>query len=230
MQPSTDHGRLLVLMAKQPKNGAVKTRLSPPLSPTSAAELYRCFLLDKLAQMRQVSAVRLAVAYSPSTARDTFVELAPDFTLIEQVGNDLAERLCNVFALAFDAGYRQVMAIDGDTPTLPPVYLQQGLDALAAPDIDVTLGPCEDGGYYAIGMKRDHPTLFDVAMSTPHVTRDTLARAAQADLEVLLLPEWYDIDRTEDLHRLQRELSARSLDGFDARATRGFFNEYEQGV
>ncbi|MFQ5344212.1 MAG: TIGR04282 family arsenosugar biosynthesis glycosyltransferase [Anaerolineae bacterium] len=217
--------RALVLMAKQPAAGRTKTRLSPPLSPEAAAGLYRCFLLDKLAQMRGVESANLGVAYWPATAREYFAALAPGFTLIPQAGADLAERLRNVFDLAFHRGYEQVMAIDGDTPTLPAGHLRQGFQRLDDPAVDVVLGPCEDGGYYAIGMKRPHPTLFDVAMSTPRVVEDTLARAEAAGLRVALLPNWYDVDTPADLERLAAELAG--TDGVKALATARFL-EHER--
>ena len=72
MPDSPDPDRLIVVMAKEPKAGTVKTRLSPPLSPADAAELYRCFLLDKFDQMREVRAARWAIAYTPASARETF--------------------------------------------------------------------------------------------------------------------------------------------------------------
>ncbi|MFQ5854998.1 MAG: TIGR04282 family arsenosugar biosynthesis glycosyltransferase [Anaerolineae bacterium] len=193
-------------MAKQPAAGGTKTRLSPPLSLDDAAELYRCFLLDKLAQMRRVEMASLAVAYWPAAAQDYFADLAPGFELIPQVGNDLAERLRNMFDTAFDRGYDQVMAIDGDTPTLPASYLRLGFLRLGDPTVDVVLGPCEDGGYYAVGLQGPRPALFDVTMSTPDVVEDTLALAGAAGLHVELLPGWYDVDTPADLARLVAEL------------------------
>jgi len=206
MPGEVDIKRLIVLMAKQPEAGRTKTRLSPPLAPAEAADLYRCFLLDKLAQIRQVPDVQMAIAYSPVDAISYFSQLASDFLLIEQVGKNLSQRLCNMFRSMFEAGYEQVMAVDGDTPTLPPDYFVQGFQGLQNPENDVVIGPTEDGGYYLIGMKQLHPTLFDVTMSTPQVTRDTLNRANEAQLNVHLLPEWYDVDWPEDLGRLRREL------------------------
>lgn len=214
--------RALVLMAKQPVPGRTKTRLSPPLPAAETAELYRCFLLDKLAQMRRVEMVDLTVAYWPAGARDYFADLAPDFELIPQIGDDLAQRLRNMFDVAFDRGYGQVMAIDGDTPTLPAGYLRQGFLRLNDPAVDVVLGPCEDGGYYAIGMKENHPTLFDVTMSTRRVADDTLAQAEAAGLRVELLPTWYDVDTPAELERLAAELA--DAGGERAAATAGFLS------
>jgi hypothetical protein len=199
--------RILILMAKRPTPGQTKTRLMPALSAEEAATLYECFLRDKLMQMRQVKDARLAIAYNPDEAAAYFAALAPEFALIRQVGANLAERLCATCAIAFRQGYQHVVAIDGDTVTLPPAYLQQAFDALDDPGIDVALGPCEDGGYYAIGMKRFYPTLFGVKMSTPQVTRDTLAQADKVGLAVKLLPGWHDVDTPEDLARLQAELA-----------------------
>jgi hypothetical protein len=195
-------------MAKQPAPGQTKTRLAPPLSVAEAAELYHCFLLDKLAQMRQVEMANLVVAYWPAEGREYFADLAPGFELIPQVGTDLSSRLVSVFDTAFDRGYDQVIAIDGDTPTLPADYLRQGFLRLDEPAVDVVLGPCEDGGYYAIGLREPHPTLFDVTMSTPHVVEDTLAQAEAAGLRVSLLPHGRDVDTPADLAWLAAELAA----------------------
>lgn len=221
MPGPADPGGLLVLMAKLPQPASSKTRLSPPLTEKEAAELYHAFLQDKVAQMRAVADVRPAIAYTPAEGRGFFEELAPDFDLIKQKGETLSDRLVNVFAWAFGEGAAHVMAIDGDTPTLPPAYLQRGFEALEDPATDVILGPSTDGGYYAIGMKEPHPSLFQVTMSTPTVAQDTLARAKTAGLRTSCLPEWRDVDRPEDLRRLAASLREEaSGEAFAAPATR----------
>jgi uncharacterized protein len=89
---------------------------------------------------------------------------------------------------------------------------------------DVVLGPCEDGGYYLIGLKRPQPRLLrEVQMSTPHVVRDTLALAEQLDLKVALLPTWYDVDTVAELDRLRSEL--RNAPAHVAHHTRAFLAE-----
>lgn len=199
---------LLILMAKQPTPYRTKTRLYPALSPQQAAELYACFLQDKVQMMRQVK-VSCAIAYAPADAHDYFAILAPDFAHYPQQGADLSERLKNVVQRAFDEGYEQVMPIDGDSVTLPPEYLLQGFDCLSRREFDVVLGPSDDGGYYAIGLKAPHPYVFDVEMSTPTVSRDTIRQAEKNGLRVELLPEWYDVDTPDDLQRLHAELEQR---------------------
>lgn len=218
--------RLLVLMAKQPLPGRTKTRLAPILTEAGAAALYHAFLQDKVAQMKQVPGVTRAIAYTPSRGRGYFARLAPEFALMEQQGKVLAVRLLNVFDRAFEDGYRHVMAIDGDTPTLPSIYLQRGFDALDDPLIDVVLGPCKDGGYYAIGMKAAHPALFNVKMSTPHVMEETLSLAKAAGLTAHRLPEWWDVDRPPDLRTLRAVLNdGGTAPGFPAPATRRLLSQ-----
>src|SRR5215467_11621567 len=107
----------VVIMAKVPEAGAVKTRLCPPLAPQTAAALYRAFLADKIAQVRQLAHAQPTIAYTPEDSRDFFAALAPDFLLIPQQGVDLGERLANSFAQCFATGYTGVMAIDSDSPT-----------------------------------------------------------------------------------------------------------------
>jgi rSAM/selenodomain-associated transferase 1 len=215
---------LLILMAKKPVPGNTKTRLSPPLSDQEAAGLYDAFLHDKVEQMRCISGVACAVACYPHESRPYFSNLAPDFILTEQRGDTLAERLANVITEAFSNGFGRVMAIDGDTPHLPIDYLQSGIDRLDdSSREDIVIGPCEDGGYYAIGLKQPHSSLFNVEMSTSQVTRDTLAHAEEAGLTVHQLPQWWDIDELPDLHRLKSFLlNRRSAEGFSPTATQNF--------
>ena len=151
----------LAIMAKAPKAGAVKTRLCPPLSPGQAAGLARCFLLDKIAQVRGLSGAGPVIAYTPPSERDLFERLAPDFALMPQHGRDLGERMRSTLATLLGAGHRAAIAIGTDTPTLPAAVLQQAVDLAASGEVDLVLGPAEDGGYYLIGVRADHPTLFD---------------------------------------------------------------------
>lgn len=211
---------LLALMAKYPAPGRTKTRLTPPLSAEQAARLYHHFVMDKLAQMRRITAVQPAIAYTPSSAQDYFSSIAPGFYLIPQHGGNLSERLCNLFRSQTGPHDRPVLSIDGDSPNLPPEYLQEGVLALRDLDIDLILGPSEDGGYYAIGMRRLYASLFDLPMSTPTLADDTLACAEAAGLRVHCLPRWYDVDTERDLYRLQADLDAG--EGYIAKHTAEF--------
>src|SRR5262245_25594538 len=123
-------------MAKAPRAGAVKTRLVPPLTSAQAARLYRCFLLDKIAQVRGLVDAHPVVAYTPSAARRVFETLAPGWTLLPQQGADLGTRLSNGLARLLARGYTGAIAIDSDTPTLPREFLQRGVDALIGGEAD----------------------------------------------------------------------------------------------
>jgi glycosyltransferase A (GT-A) superfamily protein (DUF2064 family) len=99
--------------------------------------------------------------------------------------------------------------MDSDSPTLPAAILQQAFRELDEPGVDVVLGPCEDGGYYLIGLKASCPALFQgIAWSTSTVVDETLERAHDRGLRVACLPRWYDVDVYEDLQRLIEELGS----------------------
>ena len=199
----------LLTVAKQPLPGATKTRLSPPLSAAQSAALYESFLLDTLELIRRVPGVDKGLVYLPADAFSYFQRLAPDFDLLPQEGDRLGERLYNVLQRYLASGYRRVVVMDSDSPTLPGEYLVAAFTALTA--FDVVLGPCEDGGYYLIGLSRPvERLLLEVEMSTPRVLEDTLALAEAEGLRVRLLPTWYDIDDAAGLTRLQGDLGSVS--------------------
>ncbi len=197
----------LIVVAKKPEPGFTKTRLCPPFTPEGAAELYRCLMLDTLALALQLENVDHTLAYTPANAFSYFQELAPDgFTLMPQRGVDLGQRLANGLAHHFELGYRQVVIMNSDGPTLPLDYLKEAFSALV--HADVTLGMGHDGGYYLIGMKRFQPTLFEgISWSTQSVIPQTLALCDSLELAVYKLPEWYDVDVEADLDRLRRDLA-----------------------
>ena len=144
---------LLIIFAKEPRPGQVKTRLSPPLSPEEAAQLYHSFLQDILEEMARVPGVRLAVAFSPLEAQVFFRGLAPPGTdLFPQEGADLGERMARAFARGFAAGFGPVLLRGGDVPDLPAAVVSEATEVLAAGRDQVVLGPCPDGGYYLVGL------------------------------------------------------------------------------
>lgn len=209
------------IMAKTPRAGEVKTRLCPPLTGAEAAELYRCFLLDKIEQVRALKEVTPAIAYAPAEARTTFRTLAPGFALVAQRGDDLGARLANSFDEFLKNGFAAALAIDSDTPTLPIEFLEQALALIRAPSIDVVLGPTEDGGYYLIGLRTLHRELFEgIPWSTSQVLPQTIRQAEARGLRIAQLPPWYDVDTPDDLERLKAVLE--EPDTPEPRQTRRF--------
>lgn len=211
----------IVVMAKAPRPGEVKTRLVPALSPIDAAALYRCFLLDTVAQARRLDHVVVSIAYTPSGARAVFEEAFPGIFLIAQCGDDLGARLAGTFEHLFGLGFRSVIAVGADSPTLPLAYLENGLALVRDPRVDVVLGPTVDGGYYLIGMRALHRRLFeDIPWSTGRVLAETLRHAQRVGLLTACLPSWRDVDTAEDLRALEAML--RGSDGGTAPETRRF--------
>ena len=208
-RPVAPPRRALLVIAKRPAPGQTKTRLTPPLPSEQASRLYECFLRDTLDVARAVPGVRRYVHFAPRDAGDYFERLAPDFDLRPQVGESLGPRLDQVLTACLSDGFDQAVVMDSDSPSLPADYVASAFDRLE--EADVVLGPCEDGGYYLIGLNRPQPRLLrEVSMSTPNVLRDTLALAEQARLRVSLLPAWYDVDTAQELARLDGDLVARA--------------------
>src|SRR5436190_2285167 len=157
----------LAIMAKAPRAGEVKTRLTPPLPAEDAAALYHAFLRDKIEQVRALARVRPAIVFAPAAAEPFFRALAPDFSLVPQRGADLGERITAAFDDLLDAGAPAAL-IDSDTPDLPGEFFEEAIERLADPETDVLVGPSDDGGYYLIGLRVARPALFsDMPWSTP---------------------------------------------------------------
>ena len=197
----------LAIMAKQPIVGRTKTRLCPPLTLAQAAALYEALLKDTIALGVSLPDVQLAVAVTPAESIAYFKAITPPDTILEPIeGADIGVCLNQIHNRLFAQGYPKVIAINSDGPTLPPEYLQNAFARLD--EVDVVLGPSEDGGYYFIGYTQPHPGLYaGITWSTAQVTPQTLARAAALGLSVAQLPLWYDVDTIADLERLRAELT-----------------------
>ncbi len=202
----------LIVFAKVPEAGRVKTRLTPPLTPAQAAGLYGAFLRDALdayvglAAEAGGPAVRLYLApEGPDAPPDL---LPPGATLHAQLGDGLGERMLRAFVETFQAGHGRAVVVGTDHPTLPLAFVRLAFEELTRP-MRIALGPSADGGYYLLGMNELYPQLFQgMAYSHGGVFRETMQRAAGTGAGVVVLPEWYDVDTAAALARLLRELAA----------------------
>lgn len=201
----------IVVMAKRPALGAVKTRLGPLLSDGDTLRVYEAFLGDKVDQVRGVSGTRAVVAVAPPDPPASLARWTGDeVELVAQEGADLGARLGNLAERHFAASTAPLLLVDSDTPTLPPHFFEEAIRALQRGDADVVLGPAADGGYYLIGLGASCPDLFKhIAWSTARVLSQTLDRASSLGLAVHLLQSWSDIDTPADLLRLASDLRAR---------------------
>jgi uncharacterized protein len=195
----------LVIMAKAPKPGMVKTRLAQCLPPPAVTELYRCLLDDTMTLAKSLGSVEIAIM-CPASDIDGLAQLAGDAVrLVAQTGDGLAAGLTSVFAHFAVTGRHRVIAFNSDSPHLPPSVLEKAFEALAT--CDVVVGPTHDGGYYLVGAKAVHPGLFNGdGMGTSNALDALLSRVRASGLSVCLVDPFYDIDVASDLIRLDAEL------------------------
>ncbi len=194
--------RALLIFARHPSPGRVKTRLSPFLSPQEAAQLYDCMVRDLVARTAALGVDRYLLYEEGEGAEAYFREVGSGLLLIPQQGVGLGERLANAFTTLFSRGYGTLAVVGTDSPDLPLPFIQQAYERLESGEADVLLGPTEDGGYYLLALRGEEPELFrEVPWSTEQVLEVTLQRAAEAGLRCELLPGWYDVDLPSDLTR-----------------------------
>lgn len=208
----------LAVMARAPTDEQSKTRLLSALGADAGANLRRAILLDTLEVVRQVSAVERVILFAPTMAEAEFKNLTGGagtaVSLIAQRGDGLGERLENAFADLFAREYTGVLVIGSDLPTLPPAHVESAISALTEQVDPVVLGPALDGGYYLIGLRKNHPELFrGIPWSTDAVCDTTADIATRGGLTVSLAPAWYDIDSVDDLHRVVEAPDHNSAQG-----------------
>src|SRR6202046_2413712 len=200
--PST---RTLVVMAKAPRPGMVKTRLAQSLPVEAVTELYCCLLDDTIALARSLGTAEVVIMCPASDVEELTPLARGAANVVAQKGEGLAAGLTSVFAhFAATAGQR-VVAFNSDSPHLPATVLASAFGALT--DHDVVVGPTNDGGYYLVGAKAAHPALFyGDGMGTKTALETLLARARELQLSVGFTDTFYDIDEERDLTRLAAEL------------------------
>ncbi|NDD63643.1 MAG: glycosyltransferase [Acidobacteria bacterium] len=202
----------LVLMARAPIEGAVKTRLVGMFTPPEVLELYLNFLHDTFRMMEEVRTEReglaIVLCFTPEGTEEAFEEVDREGCLMmAQRGGDLGERLLNCFDDLFAQGYERVVVIGADSPALPVEYVLDAFDELTDSQT-VTFGPTVDGGYYLVGLRQPSPALFhDISWGTAEVFATTRARANAAGLRLVELPEFFDIDTPPDLDLLDQVLA-----------------------
>jgi uncharacterized protein len=217
----------LAVMTKAPQPGRVKTRLVPPLNPNEAAELNKCFLRDTAAAISSATidyAASGIAVYTPIGAEAAYADILPgDFSLVPQRGDKFGERLYFAAVDLFRCGFDSACLIDSDSPTVPAANFVEAIKLLMSPGDRIILGPCYDGGYYLVGLKKLHRELFEqIDWSTKRVLDQTMERAAKIGIEVNLLPTGYDVDDHAALRRLCDELLGQSTSESAAPSTRKF--------
>ncbi len=195
----------LVIMAKAPKPGMVKTRLAPSIPLPAVTALYRCLLDDTMTLARSLGTVDVAMMCPASDVDDLAHLVGDGVRVVAQTGEGLAAGLTSVFAHFAAAGHQRIIAFNSDSPHLPASVLENAFETLAT--YDIVVGPTYDGGYYLVGARATHPGLFNgEGMGTSNALEALLARAQGLGLSVRLADAFYDIDVADDLIRLNAEL------------------------
>jgi rSAM/selenodomain-associated transferase 1 len=194
--------RAIIIMAKVPQAGKVKTRLQPFLTPEQSAEFANCLLQDTINKVNQTKNKPI-IAYSPSERRD-FFDGFNNLVLTAQNGKDLGERIFNAFQFAISQNLDSAVMIGTDSPTFPPEFINKAFDFLI--NSDAVLGKTEDGGFYLIGLKKLDRRIFEaVEWSSPTTFQQTKNNLEKLDFSLSELPVWYDVDEPKDLKRLRED-------------------------
>ncbi len=187
----------LLVLAKAPVPGRVKTRLCPPLTAAQAAEIAAASLADTLEAVAACSADRCILALD-GTAGDWLPE---GFRVVPQRGSTFAERL----AAAWDDAGGPGVQIGMDTPQVTPALLDQALDSVLRPDGDASLGLAQDGGWWMLGLQRPDSRVFaGIPMSASDTGRRQRDRLVGLGYDVTDLPVLRDVDTFEDLVHVAR--------------------------
>lgn len=193
----------LLVFARQPVPGQVKTRLCPPLSKIEAARVHEICLRAVLTGVLQIGDVETVLVGTPDGSEPAFRRLIgePLACVWDQGGGTLGERLERATRKALRAGATRVVAIGTDSPQMPTGCIESAVQRLD--QADVVLGPTEDGGYYLIGLRRDPGCLFQaIDWGTQFVAEQTRARIRAQNWTLSELPPTYDLDQFADLSRV----------------------------
>ncbi len=205
--------RALIIMAKAARPGHVKTRLADSLPAAAIIDLYKCLIEDTVQLARSVATDTLAIVCPSSDVADLSGWLS-EIEIVAQEGEGLSAGLVSAFRIFIGRGYRRVVALDGDSPQIPNLTLEQAFGLLDS--ADVVVGPTTDGGYYLVGATALKAELFDQhRIGTGGALDSVLAGARKLNLKVALTETAYDVDEPRDLARLSRE-----LDRYPSRAPR----------
>jgi len=194
----------LIVFAREPLPGKVKTRLAASLGDHNAAELYESMLRDVLQSTRKLADIETAIFWA--CEEESLSLLAERYRCRSrlQSAGELGQRMQAAFEEMFADGYDVCCIIGSDAPDLPISYVLEAYRQLELQLSDVVFGPSRDGGYYLLGMRQLREPLFtNISWSSTKVLEQSLAAAKDSGLSTALLPEWQDIDTVEDLRSYQ---------------------------
>jgi rSAM/selenodomain-associated transferase 1 len=223
---SRNSDRTLVIMAKAPQPGRVKTRLAQHLPLPAITAFYRCLLDDTIALARSLGTVHVAVMCPGADVNELVSLVSDQVQVVAQSGDGLAAGLTSVFAHFANGNRQRIIAFNSDSPHLPSSILEAAFEILNSHD--VVVGPTHDGGYYLVGAKAIHPALFEGdGMGTVTALQRLLSQVRALELSVGFTSPFYDIDVANDLIQLAAELRQAPA---KAPRTAAWLVEWDQAV
>ena len=196
--------RGLIVFAREPIPGMVKTRLAAAVGGQVAADLYETMLRAVLKTSRRLDDVETVVYWACEEESLPRLDEKYRCSSRRQSMGDLGQRMQAAFQEMFSGGCDVCCIIGSDAPDLPLPYIQEAYRLLATQQADAVFGPSRDGGYYLLGMRKIWPQLFrNIPWSSADVLEQSLTAARESGLTAALLPEWQDIDTVEDLQAFQ---------------------------
>ena len=201
--------RAIVVFSKAPEAGRVKTRLTSHMSAIDAALYHEAFVLDTLDCLLEIKNIDRFIACHPDKNHSFFREIEKNLPVVafNQEGENLGERMKNALYDLRAKGYKEIVIIGSDSPTIPRHIVENAFDNLK--ENELVIGPSIDGGYYLIGISGKVPDLFNgIGWGSDSVFEETLKKTDQARLKPSILTFWYDIDTIKELRFMALHLDA----------------------
>jgi rSAM/selenodomain-associated transferase 1 len=197
--------RAIIIMAKVPISGNVKTRLQSVISPEKSAELATAFLKDTVNKAKSICENTI-IAFFPPSEKDKLAEILHDEKkIIGQTGENLGERMFSAFEFAFANDSDAIVMLGTDSPTFPADFIEQAFEFLET-NSDAVLGKTDDGGFYLIGLRVLPKEIFEnVAWSSPKTFEEVYRNIMDLNLHLRETPSWYDVDEPPDFEKLKAE-------------------------
>ena len=204
------HNQCIIIFAKAPVKGHVKTRLATDMDEADVVNLYRYFVLDVLYKIKSTGLPHKIFYDPPGTEALMADWLGANNDFVLQKGKNLGERMENAFMKLFINNITRAVIIGTDSPDLPEAYILDAFSGLEKND--AVIGPAVDGGYYLIGFNKDSiiPEVFaNMPWGTDTVFEKTMAILNKRNLSVRVLPKWRDVDTIDDLRHLIQSLKKK---------------------
>jgi rSAM/selenodomain-associated transferase 1 len=188
----------LIIMAKSPRQGDVKTRLAGHMAEGERLGLYVSLLKSTIEKLKEVPGVDTFISYYPPEDAGYFSGFGPG--TFPQSGGDIGERMFNALQKVLNKGYKKAVLVGVDIPRLSPSIVLRAFELLT--ESDLVFGPARDGGYYLVGLKEPVREIFEgIAWSTSRTLGETLKKASALGFRAALTELLSDIDTVDDLKR-----------------------------